>query len=53
MRFRKVRIVWSAVCGIAFVLLIVLWVRSFLSWDVYSTGMSLGRVSRLVQSRVG
>jgi hypothetical protein len=29
MRLRKLRIAWSAVCAIAFVLLIVLWVRSY------------------------
>jgi len=29
MRFRKLRIAWSVVCGIACALLIVLWVRSF------------------------
>jgi hypothetical protein len=29
MRFRKLRIAWSGVCGIACLLLIVLWVRSY------------------------
>jgi hypothetical protein len=29
MRFRKLRIAWSVLCGIACVLLIVLWVRSY------------------------
>ena len=29
MRFRKLRIAWSVVCGIACVLLIALWVRSY------------------------
>jgi hypothetical protein len=29
MRFRKLRIVWSMVCGILCLLLIVLWVRSY------------------------
>jgi hypothetical protein len=33
MRFRKLRIVWSVVCGIACVLLIALWVRSFNTTD--------------------
>jgi len=28
MRFRKLRIAWSVVCGVAVVLLVVLWVRS-------------------------
>jgi hypothetical protein len=31
MRFRKLRIAWSVMCGISSVLLIVLWVRSY-SW---------------------
>ena len=29
MRFRKLRIAWSVVCGLVAVLLIVLWVRSY------------------------
>jgi len=33
MRFRKLRIAWSALCGIACVLLIVLWVRSHNHFD--------------------
>src|SRR3954465_3155106 len=33
MRFRKLRIAWSLGCGVACVLLIVLWVRSFLRLD--------------------
>ena len=33
MRFRKLRIAWSVLCGIACVLLIVLWVRSYWWWD--------------------
>ena len=33
MRFRKLRIAWSVVCGIACVLLLVLWVRSYWNWD--------------------
>ena len=32
MRFRKLRIAWAVACGIACVLLIVLWVRSY-SWN--------------------
>jgi hypothetical protein len=31
MRYRKLRIAWSVVCGIVAVLLVVLWVRSY-SW---------------------
>jgi hypothetical protein len=33
MRFRKLRIAWSGGCGIACVLLIALWVRSYSCWD--------------------
>src|SRR6478609_241719 len=33
MRFRKLRIAWSVGCGIACVLLIVLWVRSYWWFD--------------------
>jgi hypothetical protein len=34
MRFRKLRIAWSVACGIACVLLIVLWVRSYWWFDI-------------------
>jgi hypothetical protein len=34
MRFRKLRIAWSAGCGIACLILIVLWVRSHRSSDI-------------------
>jgi hypothetical protein len=34
MRFRKLRIAWSVFCGIACVLLIVLWVRSYSTLDL-------------------
>lgn len=34
MKYRKLRIAWSVVCGIACVLLIVLWVRSYGGSDV-------------------
>jgi Na+/melibiose symporter-like transporter len=33
MRFRKLRIAWSVFCGVAAVLLIVLWVRSYWWYD--------------------
>ncbi len=33
MRFRKLRIAWSVVCGIACVLLVVFWVRSYFKVD--------------------
>src|SRR3954470_19207851 len=34
MRFRKLRIAWSVFWGLACVLLIVLWGRSYWRWDV-------------------
>lgn len=34
MRFRKLRITFSATCGVACVLLIVLWVRSHTKYDI-------------------
>ncbi len=36
MRFRKLRIAWSVVWGVICVLLIVLWVRSYLRLDMFS-----------------
>ena len=39
MRFRKLRIAWSVVCGIACVLLIVLWVRSYWHIEYIRTGI--------------
>jgi hypothetical protein len=38
MRFRKLRIAWSVLCGIACVLLIVLWVRSYWRHDILLLG---------------
>jgi hypothetical protein len=43
MRFRKLRIAFSATCLVACVLLIVLWVRSYISGR--GLGMSLPRAS--------
>jgi hypothetical protein len=40
MRFRKLRIAWSVVCGVVAVLLIVLWVRSYSTIDCLSKSMS-------------
>jgi hypothetical protein len=40
MRFRKLRIAWSVFCGIACVLLIVLWVRSYSRFDIVELGGS-------------
>ena len=33
MRYRKLRITWTAICAIACLLLLVLWVRSY--WDYF------------------
>jgi hypothetical protein len=38
MRFCKLRITWSAVCGIVCLLLIVLWVRSYWRHDILQFG---------------
>jgi hypothetical protein len=41
MRYRKLRITWTAICVIACVLLICLWVRSY-RWDDAATGALSG-----------
>jgi len=46
MRFRKLRIAWSVACGIACVLLIVLWVRSYSLVDVACVARWHGAISR-------
>jgi hypothetical protein len=51
MRFRKLRIAWSVACGIACVLLIVLWVRSCFHVDEIRKDSSVG--VRIVVSGVG
>ena len=38
MGFRKLRIAWSVFCGLACVLLVVLWVRSYTWWDNVDSG---------------
>jgi hypothetical protein len=43
MRFRKLRIAWSLFWGIACVLLIALWVRSYSWWDELYTPLSIQR----------
>jgi hypothetical protein len=43
MRFRKLRIAWSAVCGILCLLLIVLWVRSFYRYALIEGPLAPGR----------
>ena len=35
-RYRKLRIAWSVMCGVACVLLCVLWLRSYYRWDQLS-----------------
>jgi hypothetical protein len=40
MRFRKLRITWTVLCGIACVLLIVLWVRSYQRTDYVCTPLN-------------
>jgi hypothetical protein len=45
MRFRKLRIAWSVVMGIACVLLIVLWVRSYWLYDFLYLAQGQGLVS--------
>jgi len=47
MRFRKLRIAWSIVCGIACLLLIALWVRSYLriDWVFYLDSSSYTNVA--------
>ena len=51
MRFRKVRIVWSVAWGIACVLLVVLWVRSY--WWTDSIEYVESFVSTTVESSIG
>jgi hypothetical protein len=50
MRFRKLRIAWSVTCGIACVLLIVLWVRSYLRFD-NCAGLCGAKVLFIMSSR--
>jgi hypothetical protein len=40
MRFRKLRIAWSVTCGVAAVMFIVLWVRSYAWVDIVSIPMT-------------
>ena len=40
MRFRKLRIAWSVVCGVACVLLIALWVRSYWRQELFGVGVT-------------
>jgi hypothetical protein len=34
MRFRKLRIAWSIVCGIICLLIIIVWIHGYWSWDL-------------------
>jgi hypothetical protein len=51
MRFRKLRIAWSVGCGIACVLLIVLWVRSY--WRVEQISGTFGATVDQVTGKPG
>jgi hypothetical protein len=52
MRFRKLRIVWSVVCGIACVLLVELWVRSYWLRDTVNCPMPGGLVASSICGRI-
>ena len=45
MKYRKLRIAWSAVCGIVCLLLIVLWVRSYW-WRDYAYIRRIGALPK-------
>ena len=44
MRFRKLRIAWSVVCGVTCVLLIGLWVRSYWKMDILDVPLHRSQV---------
>ena len=50
-KFRKLRIVWSAVCGIICLLLIVFWVRSLSAEDRLTGYLSASQKFRIYSSR--
>jgi hypothetical protein len=52
MRFRKLRIAWSVGCGIACVLLIVLWVRSYWQRDTINCLVPRGLVVSSLHGRI-
>jgi hypothetical protein len=52
MKFRKMRIAWSVGCGIACVLLIALWVRSYQIFD-RASGRVFGRAAAICISYTG
>jgi hypothetical protein len=51
MNYRKLRIAWSVLLGLAAVMLCVLWVRSY--WLTESIYGRIGRVSFAINSRHG
>jgi hypothetical protein len=51
MRYRKLRIAWSVVCGIACVLLIALWVRSYGTGDVLNERITKTHAFTLVSQQ--
>ena len=50
MRFRKLRIAWSVAWGLACVLLIVLWARSYVSSDVLIGSTTANRIVQFTSS---
>src|SRR3954464_9326953 len=48
MRFRKLRTAWSVVCGIACLLLIVLWIRSY--WRLQILEKRIGSLAVQISS---
>ena len=48
MKFRKLRIAWTAICGIACLLLIVLWVRSYWRLDMLQVTLVSGNKAILM-----
>src|SRR5689334_2253638 len=52
MKFRKLRIAWSVACGVACVLLIALWVRSYCR-DVGFTRMGSNKIYTDIASNFG
>jgi hypothetical protein len=52
MRFRKLRIAWSVGCGVACVLLIVLWLRSYRTFDAIGWPVT-SRMNFQLQSGIG
>jgi len=53
MRYRKLRIAWTVFCGIACVLLLVLWVRSYLRLDQVRIPITKSRSLELVLVQSG